>query len=216
MIITNTRKTRNYFSRQAGGWDAGHNDRTYRSIRYILKRLNPVSGDCILDVACGTGILAPYLSDYAYTATDISPKMCKMFKNLFSGKKIVTCDYQEKKFPRSSFNIIIIFNAFPHFEFPAKVFKNSFHYLKPGGRLCICHSMNRRQLDQHHLKAGIEVAGHVLVSDSEFMRMYKEAGFKKITVDNGIYFYSSGQKPAMNANAKANLNTLQQSVKISK
>jgi demethylmenaquinone methyltransferase/2-methoxy-6-polyprenyl-1,4-benzoquinol methylase len=143
-------------------------------------------------------VLTPFLLKRGIkklTATDISPEMSGFFKDKFPGVPLVTADYEKRSFPPGTFSRIIIFNAFPHFENEKEVFDNSFYYLKPGGKLFIAHSMDRAHLDEHHRKAGIEVRDHVLISDKEFRRLYSEAGFSGITVENKKYFFSSGTRP---------------------
>ena len=103
-------------------------------------------------------------------------------------------NYEERLFPAGMFSKIVIFNAFPHFENEKAVFENSYFYLKPGGRLYVAHSMNREQLDEHHSKAGMEVQDHVLIPDKEFRKLYAEAGFSDILVENKKYFFSVGAK----------------------
>lgn len=192
-----TDSIREYFDRHAEFWDGYQKPEDAPVIEEILERTGVSAADEVLDVACGTGVLAPFLARrgvFNLTATDISPKMAEIFKKKFPVIPFVTGNYEERLFPAGKFSKIIIFNAFPHFGNKKAVFENSFYYLRPGGKLFVVHSMNRGQLDAHHRKAGMEVADRVLVSDEEFRRLYAEAGFSAIEAENKKYFFSCGLK----------------------
>ncbi|MCX5792550.1 MAG: methyltransferase domain-containing protein [Elusimicrobia bacterium] len=185
----------NYFDRHAPQWDGHQKEKDAPVIEEILDRMGLSPADEVLDVASGTGVIIPFLLRRGIkklTATDLSAKMSEIFRNKFPGVPMVTANYEKRSFPAATFSKIVIFNAFPHFEDEKAVFGNSFYYLKPGGKLLIAHSMNREHLDEHHRTGGIEVQDHVLISDKEFRRLYEEAGFSGITVEDKKYFFSSG------------------------
>ena len=106
----------------------------------------------ILDVACGTGVLFP---DYekrgvgSVTGIDISPEMAKIAQSKFPDVTVICGDVEETVFDRK-FDAIMVYNAFPHFPDPANLIKVLAGLVKPGGRLCVAHSMSRAQLQQHH------------------------------------------------------------------
>lgn len=186
---------KDYFDRYAERWDGYQKAEDAPVIREILRRAGISEADDVLDVACGTGVLAPFLAELgvkSLAATDISPKMAGIYGGKFPFVSITVGDYETRLFPDGGFSRVVIFNAFPHFGNGKAVFENSFRYLKPGGRLVIAHSMNRERLDEHHRKAGMEVADHVLISDDEFRRLYAGAGFGEVVVENSAYFFSSG------------------------
>ncbi len=88
----------------------------------------------------------------------------------------------------------MIFNTFPHFKDEAAVFARAHACLAPGGRLFICHSLNREGLNAHHRQAGRAVAEDVLISDERMAAFYKNAGFTSVQVDDTDIFYSEGRK----------------------
>jgi demethylmenaquinone methyltransferase/2-methoxy-6-polyprenyl-1,4-benzoquinol methylase len=187
---------RNYFDRLAQAWDNGRSDCS--AINAILDRFGPLDGKTVLDVACGAGVLYPFLTARKaarISAVDISPEMCRIYREKYPGAEVLTGDFERELFKGLQFDRVIIYNAFPHFENPEAVFANAFHLLKRGGSLLIAHSMNRAELDEHHRRAGKEVAEHVLISDDEFSALYRRTGFTGVTVNNGAYFYSEGRKP---------------------
>ena len=121
-------------------------------ISAILDNSGIESGMDILDVACGTGVLFP---DYekrgvgSVTGIDISPEMAKIAQRKFPEVTVICGDVEETVFDRK-FDAIMVYNAFPHFPDPANLIKVLADLVKPGGRLCVAHSMSRAQLQQHH------------------------------------------------------------------
>ena len=141
----------NFFDQLASGWDASliRNDDI---ISFILDNAGVTEGKDVLDVACGTGVLFP---DYekrgvgSVTGIDISPEMAKIAQRKFPEVTVICGDVEETVFDRK-FDAIMVYNAFPHFPDPANLIKVLADLVKPGGRLCVAHSMSRAQLQQHH------------------------------------------------------------------
>lgn len=197
--MNETERSRSFFDRHAPTWDEHASPSDGPAITRILDRFVLPAGAAVLDVACGTGALTPFLLQLnvlSITSLDSSPEMCGRFAEKFPRQKILCQDFETAALPRAAFDAVIIFNAFPHFPHPQAVFEQAFSALKPGGRLLIAHSMNRAELDAHHRRAGREVAHHVLMPDTDFFQGYRAAGFEAVTVDNGAYFYSEGRRPA--------------------
>jgi demethylmenaquinone methyltransferase/2-methoxy-6-polyprenyl-1,4-benzoquinol methylase len=151
--MIDTREVIEFFDRLAPSWDAGM-VRNEEVIAEILDLAGVAAGQRVLDVACGTGVLIPdYLSRGVehVTAVDISPRMAQIAQGKFAGNDWVTilcADAQEAAF--GTFDCILIYNAFPHFSMPEKLFGNLSRQLKPGGRLTVAHGMSRERINDHH------------------------------------------------------------------
>ena len=118
----------------------------------LKKNAGIKSGQDVLDVACGTGVLFP---DYlkrgveSITGIDISPEMAKIAQSKFPEVNVICGDVEETKFDRK-FDSIMVYNAFPHFPEPARLIEVLAGLVKPGGRLSVAHGMSRDKLQQHH------------------------------------------------------------------
>jgi len=198
-------ETKDFFDRHAERWDSYEKPEIIPVISAILDRIGVSSGDNVLDVGCGTGILVPHLEKRGVKnmrAIDLSPGMVKEYLKKYPGRAVTAGDYEEPGlFPADCFTKIIIFNAFPHFDRRELVFENSYNYLKPGGGLYIAHSMSRADLDRLHREAGEEVAEHMLYSNAGFQQLYAATGFESIAVDDGTRFFAKGRKPLLAAGA---------------
>ena len=140
-----------FFDRCAPSWDVGL-VRNEAVISAILDNAGVQAGTDVLDVACGTGVLFP---DYlkrgvaSLTANDISPEMVKLARQKYP-KVCVLCGDVEQTVFDQCFDVIMIYNAFPHFPDPARLIGCLARWVKPGGRLSVAHGMSREMLNHHH------------------------------------------------------------------
>ena len=140
-----------FFNRCAPSWDADL-VRNEAVISAILDNAGVQAGVDVLDVACGTGVLFP---DYlkrgvaSLTAIDISPEMVKLARQKYP-KVCVLCGDVEQTVFDQCFDVIMIYNAFPHFPDPARLIGRLARWVKPGGRLSVAHGMSREMLNHHH------------------------------------------------------------------
>ena len=152
-----------FFDRCAPSWDVGL-VRNEAVISAILDNAGVKAGVDVLDVACGTGVLFP---DYlkrgvaSLTAIDISPEMVKLARQKYP-KVCVLCGDVEQTVFDQCFDVIMIYNAFPHFPDPARLIGRLARWVKPGGRLSVAHGMSREKLLQHHAGTASRVSVDLL------------------------------------------------------
>lgn len=140
-----------FFDQCAPWWDEDM-IRNEDLITAILDNGGICEGVHVLDVACGTGVLFPdYLSRNVASVTgiDISPEMAKIAQSKFPQVKVICGDVETTDFSRK-FDVIMVYNAFPHFPDPAHLIKVLAGLVKPGGKLSVAHGMSRAQLTSHH------------------------------------------------------------------
>ena len=143
-----------FFDKCAPWWDEDM-IRNEDLIAMILDNGGIKEGIHVLDVACGTGVLFPdYLSRgvASVTGIDISPEMAKIAQSKFPEVNVICGDVENTEFGRQ-FDVIMVYNAFPHFPDPAHLIEVLAKLTKPGGRLSVAHGMSRAALIKHHERA---------------------------------------------------------------
>lgn len=139
-----------FFDGCASEWD-GDLIRNDEVIGTILDKSDVSQGTAVLDVACGTGVLfEDYLKrNTLVTAIDISREMVKIAKSKYPEIRIICGDAENYSF-KEKFDVIMIYNAFPHFPNPESMIENLCLFLKKGGRLTVAHGMSKAQIDECH------------------------------------------------------------------
>ena len=165
----------NFFDNLAEDWDACQISKE-NVIEEILDNGEVEPNKEILDIACGTGVLFPFYIRKKVknvTGIDISPEMVKIAKQKFPETEIICGDAEEYLFDKK-FDVIMIYNAFPHFPNPQKLVANLTGYLKENGRFSIAHSMSRAQLQKHHSGSASKISRELPIAEdlAEFLKPY--------------------------------------------
>ena len=157
-----------FFDRCAPSWDA-EMIRDDEIIGRILDNARITAGKRVLDVACGTGVL---IGDYlkrdvqSVTGIDISPEMTERARAKFPDSRVefFCCDAEEFT-SDVRYDAIMIYNAFPHFPEPERLFSHLTKLLADGGTLSVAHGMSREKIDAHHHGAAREVSVGLMEAD---------------------------------------------------
>ena len=154
-----------FFDNQASHWDEDL-VRNEPVIKTILDNAHIKENINVLDVACGTGVLFPdYINRNAnFTAIDLSEEMVKIAKEKYPKFNILCGDVETTEFSEP-FDVIMIYNAFPHFPNPASLIETLANKLTPNGYLSIAHGMSREALLKHHDGKASEVSIPLLEID---------------------------------------------------
>ena len=141
-----------YFDRAASSWEQAFppNPERLRTLA-TLSCLAP--GMRILDAACGTGPMIPFLLKYqpaAVLGVDISPLMLEQArsKQFPSQVELRCCDIMSLS--GEEFDCAFVNNAFPYFENRGSLIRQMHHLLKPGGRVVISHTSGRAEVNSQH------------------------------------------------------------------
>ncbi len=176
---------KNFFSERAAQWDKVHRHCDFKTALKVAMIAKEAEGKKVLDAGCGTGIMIPFLLACfsEVSACDISDEMVKIARKKYPLAKIFCLDFEKSFFFKPDyFDVVIIYNAFPHFKDPLKTFRKANRTLKKGGLLIIAHSLNRKELGLTHKRAGGIVGNHTLLSNTELRKNLNLAGFNKISI----------------------------------
>ena len=187
-----------FFDSLAPNWDRDM-IKSDEIIGKILDNAKTRAGKDVLDVACGTGVMFDYYLNRgaaSVTGIDISPEMAKIAAAKYkdNSKVSVICDDVLSASFGKKFDLIVVYNAFPHFPDPEALIKRLASLLKTGGRLTIAHGQSRKQIDAHH-SGGASKVSVGLMSEESLARLF-EPYFKIETVisDDTMYQVSGRLK----------------------
>jgi len=191
-----------YFERYAARWDELQHEVDPEQLEYLVGRFEIQKGDWILDVGTGTGILLPYLALSAQKegrifALDFSAQMLSVARSKIKTKTVSFIHSAVETIPLKdeTFDRVVCFACFPHFENKQKALLEMGRVSKPGGKLFIAHLLSSQQIKEHHLRAGGDVKNDVLPSNPILEKMMIKAGFKEIKiVDQPSLYLARGEK----------------------
>lgn len=185
---------REFFDKYADTWDENLT-RNEEVIKKILDKSNIVEGIKVLDVATGTGVL---FEDYisrgvsSVTGIDISPKMVEIAKEKYPDCNIICADAETYTFDEK-FDVVMIYNAFPHFPNQRKLIKNLSLALKEKGRLTIAHGMSMKALEECHSGAAKNVSVP-LISKENLAKIMSDLFFVDVMISDDSMYMVSGIK----------------------
>ena len=187
-----------FFDSLAPSWDST-TIRNEKAISDILDLSEIKKGKKILDIACGTGVLFPdYLKRgvQSVLGLDISQNMVEIASKKWKDDnriKVICNDAQTVNL-KDKFDVIMIHNAFPHFDEPQKLIANLSEFLKPNGRLTVAHSMSKEEINNCH-KGSASTVSVGLMDENELADLIgKYLNVDIIISDNEKYIVSGTKK----------------------
>ena len=166
-------------------------------INKLLSQISITSGDSILDVGTGTGVLIPFYKeinkDIKITGVDISEGMLKVAKRKFSNLENVRFDLIdiENEIINSKFDKIVLYSMFPHLSNRVETIKKLVeNNLNKNGKLLIAHSDSREFLNNLHKDTDERVSEDRLIEINKQKELLEEANIRvtKAYEDDEIYY----------------------------
>ncbi|MDR7871048.1 MAG: methyltransferase domain-containing protein [Tissierellaceae bacterium] len=192
---------KDFFNSAAKEWDNICKHDTNK-IDHIINLLNIQKGSKILDVGTGTGILIPYLREKVgdegkIIAIDYSDKMLEIAKKKYINDNVffVYGDILETALPEEYFDFIICYSVFPHFLNKQLAISTMAKFLKTYGKLTICHSQSRKEINNLHKNVSEAVSEDNLPEMNVIKKHLKDSGLNIITdIDNDDMFVIIARK----------------------
>jgi ubiquinone/menaquinone biosynthesis C-methylase UbiE len=183
--------SQDFFNSRAATWDEKVAEKDVSRLKAMVARLDIEPGATVLDVGTGTGVFVPYLlkkigREGNLVCLDFSEKMLSIARGKgFTGNIQYLCaDIENNRLPDGSFDAVVCYSVFPHFEDKPKALREIYRLLKKGGRLFICHTSSRQAINDIHRNTP-EVCNHIFPENPETRRMLAEAGFEDIVIGDG-------------------------------
>ncbi len=171
-----------FFDDRAADWDKDL-VRSDAVINGILDRAGVKKGTKVLDVACGTGVLIPdYLAREveSVTAVDISPEMIAQARKKCTDERVRFLCIDAEELPEGEkYDVVMVYNAFPHFPEPEKLIAHLSGLLKEGGSLTVAHGSSRAVIDSRHHGSAAKVSNGLMYAEELSMLFSR---YTKVTV----------------------------------
>lgn len=176
---------RRAFDALAPRWDAMKPDEAVAAgVERGLALLGDLSGASVVDLGCGTGrleeVLLPRLGAGRVVAVDFSPAMIEQAARRVPDPRVAwLCrDVLDTGIEAASADVVLSFDAFPHFHSRAALLGEMARWLKPGGALLVWHDVGREQLERVHRRAGPAMERDLLLPVSALAELAAAAGFR--------------------------------------
>lgn len=133
-----------FYERTAGAHESWAGGVHGRAARRLAELAAPVAGEQVLDVGCGTGLVARHLAtgvapEGRAVGIDPSAPMLAVARRRSGGRAVFLEMAAEKMFfPDQSFDLITLGQSLPFVDDPDAVLAEAFRVLKPGGRIVVC------------------------------------------------------------------------------
>ncbi|NIO07628.1 MAG: methyltransferase domain-containing protein [Deltaproteobacteria bacterium] len=180
---------REFFDKEARGWDERYHENDEQEIRRLASRLDLRPGDRVLDLGTGNGVLLPSLLEKTkdgkkILAVDFSWNMiCEAARTgAKDGICFINASVEALPFKDRTMDCVTCLGTFAHVCDKREAIGEMSRVLRRSGRLYIAHLMGKEKLAEHHRSAGGAVKNDVLPPDREMAAMMKRAGLKKVHI----------------------------------
>jgi ubiquinone/menaquinone biosynthesis C-methylase UbiE len=183
--------SKDYFNARAAIWDEQIAEKDVNKLKSMLSRLDIKAGVAVLDVGTGTGVFVPFLLEKIgrkgkLVCLDYAEEMLKVAQARdFQGNITYLCaDIMANRLADASFDDVVCYSVFPHFEDKPGALREIHRLLKKGGKLFICHTSSCREINEIH-RTLPDVCDHLIPENEEMRKMLSGAGFKDISIEDG-------------------------------
>lgn len=184
---------REFFNARAAGWDAQRATDTVK-LAALVARLGLQSGDKVLDVGCGTGVITGLLAAAVGTsgqvlAVDVAEAMLAIAGEKWGHLpqvRLVAADVC--LLPPEPRQAVVCLNVYPHFADKAAFIARMREWLLPGGTLTIMHDLSRREVNAIHQTAAV-VAEDRLAPAPAVIELLTAAGYQVLDWEDSEVCY---------------------------
>ena len=155
----------------------------------VMERLQEIvssaglrSGEVVLDVGTGVGVLIPLIQSYepaAVLACDIAEKMLQRVQNKYPAVRTFHADIALLDLASTSLDAIFMNGMYGNIADKPAACRNAARMLRSGGRLLVSHPEGRAFIDQ--LRAASDLFIEPFPSREEFEALLEPLGFEVIT-----------------------------------
>jgi len=188
---THQQITIDQFTRQAAPFSQSPGHTNEESLRLLIELAELSGEDTVLDVACGTGMVACAFAEIAahVTGIDLTPAMLEQARLLAERRGLTNLswrqgDIETLPFSDDSFSVVLSRYAVHHFLHPDVVLPEMTRVCRPGGRVLIadgCPTLEKADAYNHFEKL-FDPSHHRALTLDELLSLAREAGLQNVRV----------------------------------
>ena len=186
----------------AATWDETVAEKDVTRLERMSQRLEIKPGSTVLDVGTGTGVFLPFILKKVgnrgrLVALDLAEEMLRRARAKGFSRNIeyLQADIASPPLSDEAFDAVVCYSSFPHFQNKAAALSEAKRVLKKGGRLFICHTSSRKEINDIHRQTPLLV-NDILPGEDEMAIMLSAAGFAHVEVyDGNDSYFASATKP---------------------
>jgi len=151
-------------------------------LREIVSSAGLRSGEVVLDVGTGVGVLIPLIQSYqpaAVLACDVAEKMLQRVQNKYPAVRTFHADIALLDLASTSVDAIFMNGMYGNIADKPAACRNAARMLRSGGRLAVSHPEGRAFIDQ--LRATSDLFIEQFPTREEFEALLEPLGFEVIT-----------------------------------
>lgn len=151
-------------------------------LREIVSSAGLRSGEVVLDVGTGVGVLIPLIQSYqpaAVLACDVAEKMLQRVQNKYPAVRTFHADIALLDLASTSLDAIFMNGMYGNIADKPAACRNAARMLRSGGRLVVSHPEGRAFIDQ--LKASSDLFIEPFPTREEFEALLEPLGFEVTT-----------------------------------
>lgn len=189
--VTNSKDIAKYFDSIASGYNK-NNMKILEKCGTIIDSINIKENSLILDIACGSGILEPFLlskEPSLIDAVDFSKEMIDIAKTKLQDAKVkyINSDFYSFNM-ETKYDVAICFNSYPHFIAKQVFADNVAKLVRPGGKFFIIHSDPKEKINAVHKNIKEKKIFFDLQSADEEAKNFIDYFVINKTIDNDDYY----------------------------
>ena len=177
-----------YFNEKAAIWDEMIVENDVRKLKEMALLLDIKLGSSVLDVGTGTGVFVPFIlkrigRNGRLVCLDLAEEMLKraQAKDFGGNIEYICGDIINSQLANQTFDAVICYSSFPHFQDKPKALSEINRVLKIGGKLFICHTSSRHVINKIHRQIPEVYNDHIPEAD-EMRKLISTAGFTEIYI----------------------------------
>ncbi len=151
-------------------------------LREIVSSAGLSSGEVVLDVGTGVGVLIPLIQSYQPTAVlacDVAEKMLQRVQNKYAAVRTFHADIESLDLASTSLDVIFMNGMYGNIADKPAACRNAARMLRSGGRLVVSHPEGRAFIDQ--LRTTSDLFLEPFPTREEFEALLEPLGFEVIT-----------------------------------